>query len=193
MTLVYYSVHYIGHMDKINLVEYNYVVIGPGRTGSLLIMHALGALVEHDRVIHTHNPINLRLPLVNDRDRWILVRSYRKSEFDGAISQIISSRTNEYSHYSNKHFVPEYVDLNNFDAIIIGRRNVYKEIDVRNYAYAIDIYLEDMLQYPYYLFEQFGQIDQEFIKKTDQSPRHGKELISNYDEISQHWTEKYCS
>ena len=190
---MYYSVHYIGHMDKINLVEYNYVVIGPGRTGSQLIMFALIDLVGHDQVIHTHNPIDLRLPAVNDRDRWILVRSFRKSEFDGTVSQIIGTRTKEFCNYSNKKFIPEFVDLKIFDAMIEARRKVYREIDTRNYAYVIDIYLEDMLQYPYYLLEQFGQIDQEFIKKTDQSTRHGKELISNYNEINQHWTQIYCS
>lgn len=180
-------------MDKINLVEYNYVVIGPGRTGSQLIMFALVDLVGHDKVIHTHNPNDLRLPLVNDRDRWILVRSIRKSEFNGAISQLISTRTNEFNNYSNSHFIPEFVDLTTFDTMIETRRKVYKEIDTRNYTHVIDIYLEDMLQYPYYLLEQFGQVDQEFIKKTDQSTRYGKELISNYNEINQHWTQVYCN
>jgi hypothetical protein len=156
-------------------------------------MFALIDLVGHDQVIHTHNPIDLRLPAVNDRDRWILVRSLRKSEFDGAVSQLISTRTNEFNNYSNKKFIPEFVDLKIFDAMIEARRKVYREIDTRNYAHVIDIYLEDLLQYPYYLLEQFGHRDIGFIKKTDQSQRHGKELISNYNEINQHWTQIYCN
>ena len=71
------------------------------------------------------------------------------------------------------------------------RRDFYRAIDPNGYAHVVDVYLEDMLQYPYYLFERIG-----FTQKiatpieTVKSPYCGRDVISNYDELEAYWLKR---
>ena len=184
--------------------DHNFVVVGPRRTGSVMIARALEKITGKPRVqnftpdepgiMHIHQP---NPSTIIDRALHVLIISRRRDVFLGAISEIVAKRTGEFETYTKNEIdlinnpIRLHVDIDYFDKILNGRRDFYSEIDPIGYAHVVDVYLEDMLQYPYYLFERIG-----FTQKiatpieTVKSPYRGRDIISNYDELEAYWLKK---
>lgn len=175
------------------MLQHKFIICSPGRTGSIMIARALSTVLHKevkyidetksidtsDWIVHNHNT---RLTVPNKQE-WILIISRRRDNFKGVVSHLIAEITNEYNTYSNQKFPQTYVPIDSFKKICQQRNNFYKELDFNNYYAVLDIYLEDVLQYPYYLFEQLGQKIKMPIK-TSKCP-YGSELISNFKELEE--------
>jgi hypothetical protein len=192
--------------------DHNFIVVGPRRTGSILIAQALGKIlskpvikfnfdwqniidVNKTSILHSHRP---NLPLIFDRRQYVLIVSRRRDTFLGAISEVVSRHTGEFETYTKNEIdlinsppFKHHVDVGDFDKVFCDRNDFYKQIDTSEYAHVVDVYLEDVLQYPYYLFERIG-----FTQKiatpieTVKSPYRGRDIISNYDELEAYWLKK---
>lgn len=175
---------------------HKFLILSPGRTGSQLIANALQdqfhisayfwyTVSDNDRIIHCHDQ-----PNIPDKFNWTLIIIRRHNEFNGAISQVIADTTKEWSRYTNKQIDSVDVSIGHFKSILDVRRDYYNKIDIDGYSSVVDIYFEDVLQYPYYLFEQLGIPNVITQIKTEKSP-YGKEIISNYKELEKYWLENY--
>jgi hypothetical protein len=174
----------------------NYVVFGPGRTGSQLIASALGAELKthtiyytpyslpphdaiyrlHSFVLHTHNlDAGLDLPTKNSCTAII---SNRINEYAGAISHFTSLYTKNYSSYSSKTTAPGVVDPEVFKQVVLERRQHYNLINLEGYAKIVNINYEDMVTNPYYLFQQLDIPNTKMKYLTQKSP-YGSTLIQN--------------
>ena len=173
-----------------------FLILGPGRTGSQLIANALQEEFQtpayfwytdgvDNKIIHSHDQ-----PDIKDKSDWILIISRRYDQFKGAISQLVADTTKEWSTYSNKQINPVYISTAHFKSILETRQEYYNKIDMTGYASVVDIYFEDVLQYPYYLFEKLGIPNVKTQIKTEKSP-YGREIISNYSELEKYWLENY--
>ena len=177
------------------MLGHKFIIFSPGRTGSILVARALSDILkkeikyiddtkvidDNDWIVHNHTP-NLT---VSNKSQWVIIVSRRRDNFEGTISQITAEITNEYNNYSNSKFPQQYIPVETFAKLVYQRNNFYKELDLNGYAKVVDIYLEDVLQYPYYLFEQLGQK----IKMpvwTKKCP-YGKEIIANFDELEKYY------
>jgi len=184
--------------------DHNFVVVGPRRTGSVMIARALEKITSKPRVndFKSDTPSIMHIHLPNpiasiDRKLCVLVISRRRDTFLGAISEIIAARTGEFETYTRNEIdlinnpFKHHIDVGDFDKVFCDRNDFYKAIDPSGYAHVVDVYLEDMLQYPYYLFERIG-----FTQKiatpieTVKSPYRGRDIIGNYDELEAYWLKK---
>jgi hypothetical protein len=178
------------------MLENKFVIFSPGRTGSILIARALSDILgkeikyideskiinDDDWIVHTHNT---KL-IVPNKSQWTMIVSRRKDKVKGAISQITAEITNEYNTYSNQIFPQQYVTIESFTKLIQQRDNFYNNLDCSNYANVVDIYLEDMLQYPYYLFEEIGYKKIKMPIWTEQCPYSNK-LVLNIKELEDYY------
>jgi hypothetical protein len=183
------------------MLDHRFIINSPGRTGSILIASALSDVLkkeikyiddtkvidDNDWIVHNHNP-NLVIPNKSD---WVLIVSHRRDKFKGVISYINAEITNEYSKYSNRKFLQKYIPVETFARILRERYIFYNETDRIGYAKVVDIYLEDMLKYPYHLFEKLGQNIKMPIL-TEKCP-YEKELISNFDELEEYYQNRIGS
>jgi hypothetical protein len=177
------------------MLNHKFIIVGPGRTGSILIARALSDILKKeikymddtkvinadDCIVHNHDP---RLT-VSDKSQWIMIVSRRRDKFKGVVSHINAEITNEYNGYSNSKFPKTHIPIETFIKIFLQRDNFYDELDRNGYAKVVDIYLEDVLQYPYYLFDQLGQKIKMPIW-TEKCP-YGKEMISNIIELETYY------
>jgi hypothetical protein len=144
--------------------------------------------------MHTHqsNP-----PSIINRAGSVLIVSRRRDTFLGAISEIIAERTGEFETYTRNETdlinnpIKHHIDVGYFDKVFRDRREFYRAIDPNGYAHVVDVYLEDLLQYPYYLFERIG-FTQKIVTPmtTVKSPYRGRDIISNYDELEEYWLKR---
>jgi hypothetical protein len=179
-----------------NILDKKFIVVSPGRTGSIMIARAISEQIKKpvtynevsvdSRIVHSHRA-NI---IVENKNDWVLVISHRRDTFKGALSQLIANRTNEFNGYSKQLFHPKPIDLYEFDQHLKYRKLFYKSIDRSGYAKVVDLCLEDLLQYPYYLFENLGVPNIKMVIKTEVCP-YGKEIVSNYAELMDHWLNYY--
>ena len=184
------------------MLTHKFIVIGPGRTGSILVARALSDILgkeikyinannvnvgidDKDWIVHCHD-CNLVIP---NKSEWVQIVSRRRDIFKGAISHINTEITNEHNRYSNRKFPQNYISIETFATILQQRNIFYDNLDYNGYAKVVDIYLEDVLQYPYHLFEKLGANIKMPIW-TEKCP-YDKELISNIDDLEKYYLENY--
>ena len=180
----------------------NYIIYSPGRTGSQLITNELANFLTSEytvyydifldiaptAIIHTHNS-KAEIP---NKSNFICIISRRRDELAGILSEHIAAHTNEYGIYY-KFNRGEKIELfilskEKIKASLDARREFYSQIVTTGYTKIVDIYLEDMLQYPYHLFEALN-IPNRLIGYDCIKCPYGPELISNIDEINEYYQE----
>ena len=180
----------------------NYIIYGPGRTGSQLITNELANFftseytvyydvlpdINPKAIIHTHNPNS---KILNKED-FVCILSRRRDELAGILSEHIAMHTGEYGIYykfdRGEKIDPFILAKEKILGGVHARRDFYSQIDTLGYAKVVDIYLEDMLQYPYYLFESLGIPNVNIEYHCTKCP-YGTELIINIDEIREYYQE----
>lgn len=192
--------------------DHSFIIVGPRRTGSILVAKALSKVlgksvvkfnfswldtidISKSSIIHGHSP---NLPNTLDRGQYVLIISRRRDTFSALISNFVAQYLNEFEFYTrseielkNNPIKKIHVDLGQFDQLFCETREFYKSIDTMGYAHVVDVTLEDVLQYPYYLFERIG-----FTQKiatpieTIKSPYRGRDIVSNYDELEAYWLKR---
>jgi hypothetical protein len=187
-------------MERSKLTDFNYVVLGAHRTGSTLVAKAMAEItnklfieVKPDGVVtqgilHTHT-VNPKV--LHKRANWILLICHRRDILAGIFSEIVARRSGEYQTYSNRPLKPKDTSLAEFINAFTYRHKFYADINRLGWYKVVDIYFEDVLQYPYYLCESIG-IEEKIATPilTDVCPYRAKDIISNYDELETWWKEK---
>jgi hypothetical protein len=90
--------------------------------------------------------------------------------------------TGEMSVYSGKQFDQFDVSLENFKALFAAHNEYYRELDLSCYQQVVDIWFEDLISDPWYLFKQFN-----IVEKTSygvqKSPNRYQQLVKNIDDV----------
>lgn len=160
------------------------VIFTPGRTGSHIIIENLSKKFCSSNLIHMHNP--LHEPINNN---FIGILSRRHNIFEALLSTAVASVTNEFKFYSNKKIDPFVFPINKFKNHYLFHKAFYELVNKSYFKETVDIYYEDMLTDPKYLFKLFG-IDQSLLD-TDlkKSPYNYYELILNVNELNDLYNE----
>ena len=146
------------------------------RTGSTLIRYNLnnyfGVFIEH-----THNRW-YRPP----SDDFTVVVSRRRNVFDCVCSHFVMLHTGEVNTYSGKEFKQFNIDLQSFKAILQAHDDFYKEFDLSCYQNVVEVWYEDMISDPWYLFKKFN-ISEKTVYGVQQSPNRYQQLVKNLDDV----------
>ena len=184
----------------------------PGRTGSILIVKSLASQFnidsvfgqnihittshissQHDEngpiysvnnnkvIIHSHYP---NLNLIN-KSEWVALISRRRNDFNCVISNIIANHTTEYYTYSN-NLLPFHVPCANFINEYRRILQFYNDIDTTGFAKVFEVWSEDMLQYPKYLYNLFDINKSIDYNITNKSPYNETSII-NINELKILW------
>jgi hypothetical protein len=188
----------------------NFVVYGPGRTGSHWVEALLIGLfntahyrkdnfcVFPDHWIYHTNEINDLIDMPREMKSSItLIVCERANIFDVLISYIMATKTNEFFFYTDKTITPFRVDPGHF-------KNLFN-----NYQYTLDEFNRtvvpcyDIIRIDYdtlsaaavpeqYVADQLGisyQVNSDYHHRSIKSPRNYKELILNWEELHQLYQE----
>jgi hypothetical protein len=167
----------------------SFIIYGPPRTGATLVRYNIekflkffsGAPKHTHNVIQTHDP-KFRAP---HEDCTCLI-THRHNVFDSICSQLVAQKTNEYTEYSDKSIEPFTVDVADFIKFHNSFETFYDQIDRTQYKKIIDIWYEDLVNDPYYLFEQFNIVEKTNYNEGEgstKSPYNYYNLIINIDEL----------
>ena len=174
----------------------NYIVYGPGRTGSLMIAGDLSrALPGHKvyyspgvqrvidevtgaAIIHTHNANQT----VIDRSNYTAIISRRKDEFATAVSAMTAEYTKQFGPYTSSDFKPFVANVDQFNTTIHYIRDFYHRLDLKGYPQVFDIWYEDMIEDTFYLRRACGLGHTPMEYYHHRSP-FGMRLILNLEEL----------
>ena len=170
------------------------VVFTAGRSGSHLVIDNLSTYFKTPKrhwwdnsfkygVVHSHNPL-YRPP----NDNFICIINTRKDEFAAMISMLITVRTNEFMHYSNKSIDPFEISKDEFIGMYNYFKCFYKSICLTGFKKVIEIEYEPLIADPKYLFSKFD-LDQQTVYNLKKSPYDYRELITNLDDIKKLYLE----
>jgi hypothetical protein len=189
-------------------IQGNFIIIGPGRTGSHWIEKILVDLIGLENtvpldnitlttagwIMHTHNLIGtIDLP-ESIQNSCILINSQRKNNFNSIISASVASVTNEYFSYTTTDVEPFNIDLEDFKKRYMDSKNWSRQFDefVRPYfSHVIDITYEDLAASTNpegFVADKLGILYTHKTSGTAQSdsiknPRDYKSLILNWNEL----------
>jgi hypothetical protein len=165
------------------------VVYTTGRTGSQLICMNLASYFQvpfHSNqrsditsgVVHAHNPL-----WVPSSDNFICVLSKRRNVFNSIISTLVGSISEEWTIYSDKSMNPVVIDELDFTHCYWFMRAYYNAIDTSQFKKTIEIYQEDMLADPKYLFSLFDIDYDTQYELTKKSPYKYSDIVLNFSEL----------
>ena len=186
----------------------NFIIAGPGRTGSHWIEKILVDLIGLENtvslsnitlttagwIMHTHNLTGMVDLPASVRKSCVLINSQRKNNFNSAISASVASVTNEYFDYTTTDVKPFNIVLEDFKNKYRFSKNWPKQFDefVKPYfSHVIDITYEDLASSnnP----EEFvaDKLGISYTQKTSgaaqstsiKNPRDYKSLILNWNEL----------
>jgi hypothetical protein len=164
------------------------VVLTPGRTGSHIILRNLRHHYEKSASItHSHNP----LIVPQDAGTWAFI-SHRRDIFSSMISALVGERTTEFVDYQgkyNKKFTVNQIDFTN---IYKHHKIFYEVIDKNNFAQCVDVYYEDLISDPYYLFSKLNIKKPIDLTLQVRSPYQNNKLVINIDQCHD-WFEQLHS
>lgn len=164
------------------------VVFTTGRTGSTLICKNLSEhfnepmSMERDRshtgIVHSHDPF-----WPPPSSNYVCVLSKRRDVFAQILSMIIGQRTNEFTDYTKKSIEPFEVDETEFESNYWFIKCFYQTIDVFQFKKTIEIYYEDLVSDPDYLFRKFGISRLTNYGVSKKSPYWSHDMILNMREL----------
>jgi hypothetical protein len=154
------------------------VVLTPGRTGSQLIYKNLSQHYEKSAsIIHSHDP----LIIPKDTKTWAFI-SHRRDIFSSMTSTLVGKRTNEFTQYQGKYNKRFTVDQIEFTDTYQHHKIFYEVIDKNNFSQCVDVYYEELISDPYYLFSKLDIKKPIDLALQDKSPYNNRELIINIDQ-----------
>ena len=189
----------------------NFIVYGPGRTGShwvesILIgllaptsLRYLSCSLLPDGWIYHTNHWNELLGMPREiRDSVTLVVCNRSNYFDAAVSYVVAKHTNEFFVYTDTPVAPFNVDPDDFTNLLYGLYDAFQLVDsevIPRYNSVIHIdynslvaaavpekYVADQLDIDY-------TVNSEYTHQSIKNPRNYKELILNWEELHQLYQE----
>lgn len=189
----------------------NFVIYGPGRTGShwvesILIgllaptsfRYANCSLLPGGWIYHTNNIDELLAMPREIRDSVTLIVCNRSSYFDAAVSYVVAKHTNEFFVYTDTP-VPQFnVDPDDFTNLLHGLHITYQLVDsevmpMYNSMIRIDYNSLVAAAVPEkYVADQLGidyTVNSEYTHQSIKNPRNYKDLILNWEELHQLYQE----
>lgn len=157
----------------------NFVIMTPGRTGSTLIVGNLNRYFGCDALQMHHNSY------VPPDNTYTCILSRRKNIFDAVISQMVVEHTQETTVYSGTKNTPLYISDRDFIIFYDTYNNFYNGIDLSKYHCVVDVYYEDLISDPYYLFSKFNISEETRYDLCQKSPYNKEQLIVNYKELQE--------
>ena len=155
-----------------------YVVFSPCRTGSTIIVNNLSTDITNT-VIHMHNP-----EWTPYRDDFICILSKRKDRFATVLSHAVMDTTGEIHNYSNT-LEPFEIDTARFKRLYLSHLHFYKQIQLNCYQQVVEVWYDELISDPRYLFKQLGQRQRTNYSTISKSPYDYAKLILNYDHLKQ--------
>jgi hypothetical protein len=185
----------------------NFVVYGPGRTGSHWVEALLIGLFNtvHYRnkqfcvladhwIYHTNNFIDLLDIPREMRDSITVIVCDRANEFDRLISHIMAIETTEFFSYTDKIITPFYIDPNYFKSLLDDHRftlNEFNRTVVPCYNRIIRIDYDAVVgaaEPEQYIADQLGidyQVNLDYHHGSIKNTRNYKDFILNWEELHQ--------
>jgi len=157
---------------------FGYVIYSPCRTGSTLIRNNLQLITPN--VIHTHSS-----SLVALRYNRICILSKRRNVFSEVLSHAVADVINEGYAYTDRLIEPFAIDPDVFISLYRAHKEFYNKIDTRLYARVVDIWFEQLLEDPYYLFRELGHTRATDYTAHTKSPRDYRTLVTNFDQLNE--------
>ncbi|CAB4128185.1 hypothetical protein UFOVP112_11 [uncultured Caudovirales phage] len=158
-----------------------FIIFTPGRTGSTLIIGNLSRYFRYAVDIRQEHHSNYK-PASDD---FTCILSRRRNTFDAIISQLVVEHTKETSIYSGTKNTPMYGSEETFKNLYFMYNSYYKQIDLSGYRNVIEMYYEDLIEDPYYLFSRFNISERTRYDFCEKSPYNKEELIINFDELKE--------
>lgn len=186
----------------------NFIIAGPGRTGSHWIEKILVDLIGSDNtvsidnitltpsgwIMHHHSLSSIANIPASVRESCILVKSRRKNNFNLVISALVASITNEYFTYTTTAINPFTIDLEDFKNRYRSSHDWSRQFDEfvkPRFSQVVDIAYEDLAESGntekfvadnlgiLYTQKTNGQAQRNAVK----NPRDYKSLILNWNEL----------
>lgn len=153
-----------------------FVITAFPRTGSTLVRHNLSSYFGVS-VEHTHD--QLYKPPSDD---FTVVVTRRRNVFDCVCSHFVMLHTGEMNLYSGQEFDQFDIDLKSFGDVVQAHDDYYQTLDLSCYRQVVEVWFEDLITDPWYLFGQFN-----IVEKTSylvqQSPNRYQRLVKNIDDV----------
>ena len=84
--------------------------------------------------------------------------------------------------YSGGEFDQFDIDLDSFRAFVQAHDDFYKELDLTGYRRVVEVWFEDLINDPWYLFGQFN-IAEKTQYVMQKSPNRYEQLVKNIDHV----------
>lgn len=153
-----------------------FVITAFPRTGSTLVRHNLssyfGVFVEH-----THDQSYLP-----PSDDFTAVVTRRRNVFDCVCSHFVMLHTGEMNLYSGREFDQFDIDLHSFENMVCAHDDYYRALDLSCYRQVVDVWFEDLIADPWYLFGQFNIVEKTSYE-VQKSPNRYQQLVKNIDDV----------
>jgi hypothetical protein len=115
-------------------------------------------------------------------DDFTAIVTKRKDVFGCLCSHLVMLHTGEMSIYSHKEFSQFDIDLLSFSSLFAAHDEFYKKFDLTRYRNVVEIWFEDLISDPYYLFGQFN-ISEKTSYGIERSPNRYEKLVKNIDDV----------
>ena len=189
----------------------NFVIYGPGRTGSHWVESILIGLLAPTSfrysdcsllpggwIYHT-NRIDKLLDMPREiRDSVTLVVCNRSNYFDAAVSYVVAKHTDEWFVYTDKPVAPFNVDPDDFINLLHGLYDAFQLVDsevIPRYNRVIRIDYNSLVAAAVpekYVADQLGidyTVNSEYTYQSVKNPRNYKDLILNWEDLHQLYQE----
>ena len=84
--------------------------------------------------------------------------------------------------YSGQTFEQFDIDLQRFEQLVQSHKDYYKELDLSGYRRVVDVWFEDLIADPWYLFAQFNIVEQtQYVMQK--SPNRYQQLVKNINDV----------
>jgi hypothetical protein len=189
----------------------NFVVYGPGRTGSHWVESILIGLLAPTSLrysdcsllpggwIYHTNRIDKLLAMPREiRDSVTLVVCNRSNYFDAAVSYVVAKHTNEFFVYTDTLVAPFNVDPDDFTNLLHGLHTTHQLVDsevIPSYNRVIRIDYNSLVAAAIpekYVADQLGidyTVNSEYTHQSVKNPRNYKDLILNWEDLHQLYQE----
>ena len=147
------------------------------RTGSTLVRHNLSEYFN-TTIDHTHE-----LTYTQPHSDVTVIVTRRRNVFDCLCSHFVMLHTGEMSLYSGRTFDQFDIDKQDFLNLFRAHQDFYKRIDIPKNCQVIELWFEDLMTDPYYLFGKFNIVEKTSYQLTHQSPNRYHDLIRNLDDL----------
>ena len=157
----------------------SFVVSSPCRTGSTIILNNL-LKNKNNTVVHNHNS-EWQPPNSN----FVCILSRRKDRFAAVVSHAVMDATKQPPHTYSSTVVSLTINVNRFRNLYLSHKIFYSKINLDSYKQVVEIWYEELISDPYYLFRELGQHQQTDYTTIPKSPYDYSKLITNYVQLQE--------